>query len=83
MVVKLVQCPACQRLFADQLSPNGGGYVYPVHAFNAHPGRRERLRTCPGSRKPIERGHRVKAEYIGRTVIQTETGPKRVIPKEV
>jgi hypothetical protein len=81
--VSLIQCPECRRLFADQLSPRGDGYVFPVHAFNAHPGKRERLRTCPGSSKPIAREHRVKAEYIGRTVIQTESGPKRILPREV
>jgi len=55
--------------------------VFPIHAFNALPGRRERLRTCPGSGKPIAREHRVKAEHFGRQIIQTEKGPKRVIPK--
>jgi hypothetical protein len=62
MSVKLVECPVCQRRFADQLSPQGSGYVYPVHAFNAQPGKRKRLQTCPGSGKPITREHRVKEE---------------------
>jgi hypothetical protein len=36
--------------------------VYPVHAFNAQPGKRKRLETCPGSGMPIMREHRVKEE---------------------
>ena len=57
--LQLVKCPTCQRDFADQLHPSRG-YVYPVHALDANPERRQRLRQCPGSLMPIAREHRIK-----------------------
>lgn len=74
MVVKMVQCPVCQRLFADQLSPQGNGYRFPSHAMNAHPGKRERLKTCPGSGKPIATSNQVKVERVTRCGVVLKEG---------
>jgi len=54
---KLVRCPQCNRVFADQLCPRYG-YVFPVHVMNPAPERRERYIQCPGSRTPIAAEYR-------------------------
>lgn len=60
MKIKMVKCPSCGRLFADQMNPPHG-YTYPVHVMNPAPERRERYQECPGSHAPIGREDRVAA----------------------
>lgn len=58
--VKLVKCPHCGRVFVDQLEAFGRGYVFPLHCIDASS--QVARATCPGSRKPIVREHRVEIE---------------------